>query len=150
MSTGVAGMKLDGDIRMILCMTNTTVDTEQDGINFLDDFTTLDEHDGSGYARLALSGATPSVAIDTARDSVKLTVASNPVFPSLGAGTRDVAGVLFYVDVLADDAQSVPMLWSDYTTPRVADGSNFTIELPSGKVIFEFMQAASGTTPVNF
>lgn len=146
--TGVAGIKLDGDIRMLLCMTNNTVDTENDGIGVLDDFTNLDEFDGSGYARLALSTATPAVAIDTARDSVKWSCAAHPVFPTLSAGTRSVAGVLYYVNILADDAQSVPLLYAPYTTPRVPDGANFTIELPSDKVILELMGAAVGTSPV--
>ena len=43
---------LDTDnIWAALVMTNTTVDTENDGIEHIGDFTTLDECDGSGYVR---------------------------------------------------------------------------------------------------
>lgn len=149
--TGISGMKLDGDLRLLLVMTNTTVDTDDiDTIEFLDDFTTLDEADGSGYARLALSGATPAVAINTTRHSVTLGTSTHPVFPTLGDGTRDIAGVLLYINVLADDAQSVPLLYMPYTTPRVADGSNFTIELPSDKIIYEHICAvAAATSPLD-
>lgn len=147
--TGDAAAKLNGDIRLLLAMTNNTIDdTIDDSIEFLGDITDLDEHDGSGYARLQLATATPTVAIDNTRDSVKLTCASDPVFASLGAGTRSVAGVLFYWNVLGDDAQSIPFIWAPYTTPRNPDGSNFTIELPAGRLIIEVMQAAVGTTPI--
>ena len=146
--TGVSGCNLNADIRMALLMTNTTVDTENDGIENLGDFTTLDECNGANYARRALSTATPTVAIDTARDSVKLSCASHPVFPNLGAGSRSIAGVLFYFNILDDDNQSVPFLYCPYTTPRNPDGGNFTVELPADKVLIEFFQAAVGTDPV--
>lgn len=146
--TGVSGIKWDGDIRLALLMTNTTVDTENDGIEVVSDFATLDEFDGAGYSRLALSTATPAVAIDTAIDGVKLTCTSHPVFPSLSAGARSVAGVLYYWNVLADDDSNVPFLYAPYTTPRVPDGSDFTIELPSDKVIISAFGVAPATSPV--
>ncbi len=146
---GAAGINVVGDIRLILVMTNTTCDTENDAIEFLDDFTTLDECDGTGYARLALSTATPTFDADTARNSNKLVCASHPVFPSLsGDGARNIQGVLYYINVLGDDLQSVPLLYAPYTTPRVPDGSNFTIELPSDKVILEAFHAATATAPI--
>lgn len=145
---GAAGINLLGDIRLALVMTNTTCDTENDSIEFLDDFTTLDEMDGSGYARLALSTATPTVSHDTTRNSIKLVCASHPVFPTLSAGTRNVQGVLYYVNVLGDDTQSVPLIYARYTTPRVPDGTNFTIELPSDKVVVEHLHGATSTTPI--
>ena len=43
------------DIRIALVMTNTTVDTENDAITTIDDFTTLDEMDGANYSRAALA-----------------------------------------------------------------------------------------------
>ena len=39
------------DIRVALVMTNTTVDTENDGMVNVDDFATLDECDGANYVR---------------------------------------------------------------------------------------------------
>lgn len=147
--TGVSGIKLDGDIRLLLAMTNTTLDTENVGVEVLSDFTTLDEFDGAGYARLALSTATPAVAISESRNSVQLTCTDHPVFATLSAGTRSVAGVLFYWNILADDDQSVPFLYCGYATPRVPDGTDFTIELPADKLIMEFFQVAAGTSPVD-
>ena len=43
------------DIRAILVMTNTTCDTEIDAITYVDDYTTLDESDATGYSRQALT-----------------------------------------------------------------------------------------------
>lgn len=147
--TGVSGIKLDGDLRLLLVMTNTTVDTDADSaIEFLDDFTTLDECDGAGYARIALAASTPAVAINNTRDSVTLICTDHPVFPNLDPGTRNIQGVLLYWNVLDDDAQSVPFLYFPYTTPRVPDGGDFTVELPSDKKIFEAFAVANDTTPL--
>lgn len=147
--TGVAGIKLDGDLRLLLCMTNTDADTiDIDTPEFLDDFV-LDEADGAGYARVALSAATPTVAEYAANHSVRLTTATHPVFPSLAAGTRNIAGVLLYWNVLGDDSQSVPLMYMPYTTPRVPDGGDFTIELPTGKLILEVMQVADDTAALS-
>jgi hypothetical protein len=149
MYEGGAGFNMLGDIRLILVMTNTTCDTQNDAIEFLDEFTALDEYDGTGYARLALSTATPTFVADTTRNSNKLQCASHPAFPTLsGDGTRNVQGVLYYWNVLADDTQSVPFLYAPYTTPRVPDGGTFTVELPTDKVVIEFFQAATATAPI--
>lgn len=150
MYEGAAGMNMLGDIRLLLVMTNTTCDTENDSIEFLDDFTLLDEYDGTGYARLALATATPSFNADTTRNSNKLVCANHPVFPTLaGDGTRNVQGVLYYWNVLGDAAQSVPLMYAPYTTPRVPTGADFTIELPSDKVVMEFYHADSPTPLTN-
>jgi hypothetical protein len=149
MLEGAAGMNMLGDIRLALVMTNTTCDTENDAIEFLDEFTLLDEYDGTGYARLALSSATPSFNADTTRNSNKLVCATHPVFPTLsGDGTRNVQGVLYYWNVLGDDAQSVPFLYAPYTTPRVPDGGDFTIELPTDKKVIEFFHGSAATAPI--
>lgn len=149
--TGVSGMKLDGDLRLLLVMTNTTCDTDDiDNVEFLDDFTTLDEADGSGYARVALSSATPTVGVSTSRHSVTLSCADHPVFENLSAGTRNIAGVLLYINVLADDTQSVPLLYFPYTTPRVPDGGDFTVELNSDKILYEYLcGVATSTSPLD-
>ena len=42
------------DIRVLLAMTNTTADTDQDALT-LSGITTMDEYDGTGYSRHALA-----------------------------------------------------------------------------------------------
>lgn len=109
-------------IEVALLMTSTTADTENDAIAALADFTTLDEHDGSGYVRKTLSSklTTKDDANDRAwADAADLT------WTSLGAGTRDVDGVLLLWDDAGTDR---PLSYHKYATPRTADGSNFTVE----------------------
>lgn len=109
-------------IKVLLLMTNTTADTENDGISATTDFTTLDEHDGSGYAQATL--ATKTATKDDANDRGKFD-AADVTFSSLGAGTRDVAGVLLCWN---DGGTLRPITWHEYASPRVADGGDFVVE----------------------
>lgn len=114
------------DIRVLLAMTNTTIDTENDGIVNLDDFATLDEFDGANYVRKAL--ANEAVNKDDAADRAEF-AADNVTWAALGAGTRDIAGALvFYHNT--NDAASVPIAWIEFSaTP---DGNDFTIKWDGG------------------
>lgn len=115
---GLAALTLE----VALVMTNTTVGSENDGIAADSDFTTLDEHDGSGYARQALASKT--VTKDDANDRAKFD-AADVTFASLGAGTRDVAGVLLLMN---DGGTKRPISYHEYQSPRVADGGDFVVE----------------------
>ena len=111
------------DIRIALLMTNTTADTEED-VATISAFTTLDEMDGANYSRAAL--ASEAVAADNANDRGEFD-ADNVTFSSLGAGTRDIAGILLYKHV-TDDTDSVPMAWIDSGGfPITANGGDLTI-----------------------
>lgn len=109
-------------IKVLLLMTNTTADTQNDGISAITDFTTLDEHDGSGYARGTLASKTATK--DDTNDRAKFD-ALDVTFASLGAGSRDVAGVLLCWD---DGGTLRPFSWHEYQSPRVADGGDFVVE----------------------
>lgn len=112
------------DIRVALLMTNTTADTENDGIQHIDDITTLDEHDGANYARQALDNE--AVNLDDANDRAEFD-ADDPTWTALGAGTRSAAGMLVYKHV-NDDTDSIPIAWVEFASPVVGDGTNFTVE----------------------
>ena len=84
-----------------LVMTNTTADTENDGIEHVGDLTTLDESDGSGYVRKAL--ITKVVNLDDANDRAEFD-ADDITWTALGNGTRALQGVLLYVDADNDGA----------------------------------------------
>lgn len=121
--TGGIDLSTD-DIRVILVMTNTTADTEDDK-NTISGFTTLDEMDGSGYSRQALTSE--AVNEDAANDRAEFD-AADPTFASLGAGTRQVAGAIIYQHV-TNDADSIPICWIDTNGfPFTADGTNFTLQ----------------------
>lgn len=104
---GEIDMNLD-DIRVALLMTNTTADTERDE-TVLSGFVTLDEFDGSGYARQALA----SEAVNQDNPNNRSEFDANDIsFGALGAGTRQAAGMLVYKHVGADSA-NIPILWID-------------------------------------
>lgn len=112
-------------VKALLCMTNTTVDTEDDAVDDITDFTTLDEADGASYVRQTLAGKTTTK--QDATDNVKLSC-DDITFTTLGDGTRDIAGVL----IVLDDAGTLrPLSWHEFGVARVADGSNFLVEIRS-------------------
>lgn len=111
------------DIRFVLVMTNTTVDTEAD-TEFVSGFTTLDECDGANYVRKAL--ANEAVAADTANDRGEFT--ADPVtWTALGNGTRQLEGILVIRHV-TNDGDSVPIFFIDPTGwPMNPGGADLTV-----------------------
>lgn len=124
------GVDLDTDtVKMILCMTNTTAQTDPDK-DFIGDLTTLDEFDGSGYTsgfgnagRKTLAGAV--VTSDDANNEGKFD-GDDVTWTSLGAGTRSIDGVLL-VEEITNDAASKIICYVEFTTPIVANGGDVTI-----------------------
>lgn len=112
---------VNDDIRAIVVMTNTTADTENQGIDFIGDFTTLDEYDQS-YTRPVLSGKSIS-KVESAATYVKH-LADNLNLASLAAGTRSIAGVVVYKHI-TNDAASIPLAWCPLSTPKAATGADF-------------------------
>lgn len=108
------------DIRVRLCMTNTTCDTEVDAINNLSDYTTIDVCDATGYADLALTGET--VTADDTNNRAEFD-ANDASFTSLsGDATRDIQGALVYKYVDGTNANDIPVIFVDFTTdiPKTA------------------------------
>lgn len=97
-----------GDFRIILCMTNTTADTDQD-LQFVGSIGTLDEYDGATYARITLGGEV--VNEDAANNRAEFD-ANDISWPTLGAGTRQAAGMILYRFV-TNDADSPLVAWID-------------------------------------
>jgi hypothetical protein len=130
------GIDFDGhDIRVALLMTNTTADTQNDGIDTINDFTTLDEFNGSGYVRKALTNET--VTKDDTNDRAAFS-ADNVTWTTLGAGTRSVAGALIHRHV-TNDTDSIPLAWIEFSaTP---DGNDFVIKWNSGSASGDIIRA---------
>lgn len=123
------------DIRVALLMTNTTADTQNDAIDTINDFTTLDEFDGSGYVRKALANET--VTKDDTNDRAAFS-ADNVTWTTLGAGTRSVAGALIYKHN-TNDTDSIPLAWIEFSaTP---DGNDFVIKWNSGSASGDIIRA---------
>lgn len=118
---GLAGVNLaTADMRVMLVMTNTTADTDQDA-TLISDITTLDEGDGSGYARESI-GSGNQVTADDPNDRAEWD-ASDIVFALLGAGTRQYEGAIIYVD-LGADTTSIPVAYIDDDFPFTGNNSN--------------------------
>lgn len=115
---------LNGDtFKADLLMTNTTCDTENDGIATNNDFTTEDICDGANYVTKTLS--TLAVTQVDASDLAKWT-ADNLTWTALGAGTRQIQGILIYRNV-TNFADSVPVAFIQFASNKTADGSDFTV-----------------------
>lgn len=100
------------DIRARLVMTNTTCDTENDAVANLDDFSTIDPADATGYADVALTGEQASRDDGGDRGEID---ADNVVFSGLGGdASRDYQGVLLYEYVDGTDANDIPMVFIDF------------------------------------
>lgn len=99
------------DIRCLLCMTNTTADTDQDA-GTLSAIGTLDEYDGTGYSRASL--AAQSVVRDDANNRAELTATSPISFgATVGPGTRSAAGMLVYEYIDGTPGNDQPIAWID-------------------------------------
>lgn len=121
-----ATIDLTGDIRALLVMTNTTADTDEDA-QTISGITTLDELDGAGYGRKALTSE--AVAADTANDRGEFT-ASDITFPNVSAGTRAVQAMVLYLHV-TNDTDSIPIAYIDTAT-----GVTFNITPNGGDIRF--------------
>ena len=103
--------------------TTTTADTEAN-IQTLDGYTTLDEMDGANYAVKTLGSLTH--ALDTGNNRFELD-AADVTYTALGAGTRNVQGVLLYKHVDGTDANDQPIAFIEFGSSLSADGSDVTI-----------------------
>jgi len=101
-----AALDLSASIKVLIVMTDTTSDAERT-VATLDEFTTLDEYDGSNYAPQTLSSTTISEDDTNHR---ALFQADNALFESLGPGTRRAQAVIVYQHV-TDHSDSIPIAY---------------------------------------
>ena len=121
-------LHLDGtdDIRVLLVMSNTTADTENDGIATIGNFTTLDEADGTNYTAGGIALLSETVTKDDANDRGEFD-AADITWSSLGAGTRDYAGLIVY-KFITNTSSSLPICWIDDGFPFAGNGSDVTVQ----------------------
>lgn len=115
---------VNDDLRIVPCMTNTTVDTERDAKDSVSDFTTLDEFDGSGYSTGGLALDTQAVNIDDANDRAEFD-AADEVVATLAAGTRAIDGILLISFITSLNA-SLPIFWLEFAADQTPGGGQFT------------------------
>lgn len=110
------------DMRLFLCMTNTTFDTDVDTDNTSG--YTLDEMDGTNYARYTFTSE--AVAVDDANDRASFD-AEDVTFTSLGNGTRQIQGAGIH-EFITNDAGSFPLCWVEFASTVNPGGGNLTIQ----------------------
>jgi hypothetical protein len=112
------------DLRVILVMSSTSADTELHK-NFITEFTTLGEYDGTGYARGQIANL--GITEDAGNDRAEID-GDDQVFASLGVGALQCTGAIVYKHV-TNDADSVPIAFFDTGGfPFDGTGSNVTIQ----------------------
>lgn len=126
------------DVRAKLVMSNTTCDTEIDAINNLDDYTTIDVCDATGYADVTCTGE--AIAADDANDRAEFDL-NDVVFSGLsGDASRDFPGMLLfeYVDgTLANDKNPI---YIEFTAPIPKAATQVTVPWDAQGVV-QFAQA---------
>jgi len=96
------------DIRVLLVMSNTTADTDQDAAT-ISGIGTLDEYDGASYARKAVTGEVTNEDDPNNRAEMD---ADDITWSTLGVGTRQAVGMVVYKFV-TNDADSIPIAYID-------------------------------------
>lgn len=99
------------DVRVLLVMTNTTADTEED-VATIGDITTLDHYDGASYDSTnghALDSE--SVAADDTNDRGEFD-ATNEVLSSIGVGTRQAQAAVI-IKWVTNLSSSIPLVYID-------------------------------------
>lgn len=120
------------DIRIALVMANSTAGSQNDGIVNLDDFTTLDRCDSTGYSDAQLANET--VTKDDPSDEARFD-ADDVTFTALNSdASRNIIGVLVYKFV-TNDADSVVICFLEYATAKTADDSDFVVKFHADGIL---------------
>ena len=98
-------------VKAVLCMNTTTCDTENDAIVNVDDFSTLDRSNATGYADVTL--ASQVVNKDDGNDRAEFDATDISFSGLSGDASRDYLGVLL-IDFQTNDADSVVIAWIEF------------------------------------
>lgn len=122
---GEIDLDAPNDIRVLLVMTNTTADTDQDAHFITGGITTLDEYDGANYVRKALTGETVNTDDPNNRGEFD---AGDVTWTALGAGTRSAAGIVI-IKFVTNDTDNVLIAYIDTGGfPIAGNGGDLTVQ----------------------
>lgn len=116
------------DVRAILVMSNSNVFSLTDNALTTLSALTLDEYDGSSYARVALTSE--GVTKQDGNNRVIFT-SSAIAFGSIGAGTRSAIGILLYKYVDGTAANDYPIAAVAFPAATAGDGTAYTVNCPT-------------------
>lgn len=111
-------------IKAAFLMSNTTADTENDGVDRLNDYTTYDELDDTNYVRPTVTGL--AVVKDDGNDRAELDCDDIVLTGMAGDATRQVVAVQFIEHVDGTAANDVPGPVCEFDSPKTVDSGNFT------------------------
>ena len=119
------------DLRVLLVMTNTSADTEED-VDTIDAFSQIDEYNGANYARQALASQTTTENETNNRGEFD---ATDSTFANLGAGVRQCQAAILYKHV-TDDTDSIPIAYIDTGGfPFAGNGGNVVLGWNTGGIL---------------
>lgn len=120
------------DIRAKLLMSATTADTQNDGLVNVDDITTLDVSDATGYADVALGTETVTKIDATDRAKFSSDSVSGLVFSGLSTpATSNYVGILLYKYVSGLDSADLVIAFIEFTTPIAKEATQVTVPCPA-------------------
>jgi hypothetical protein len=122
---------VNNNVEILLVMNTSTAPTERDGITFVNNYTLLDECDGTGYVRKTLSEKTSSA--DDANDQAAFDF-EDITWLLLGNGTRPLVGLLLIRKVI-DDTDSPAGIFLPFPAETDPGGGDFTVRIPVGGAI---------------
>lgn len=120
------------DVRVLAVMTGSSAETDEDAVN-LDDFTALTEFDGSGYTRVDLANV--AVASDDANDRHEVTADDGSFGATVGAGSGQVIGFVYYRRVDGTAANDIAWCFNDDGCPVDPNGGALDLTLPPDGII---------------
>lgn len=122
------------DIRILLVMSATTCDTEEDAVN-LADFTTLDEFDGVGYSRLDCASVT--TGYNATDDEWQLDCASGSFGDPVAPGSDVIQAMVVYLHVDGTAANDVALAYSSDGGFGVnANNGDLALTVPAAGLMF--------------
>lgn len=120
-------------IRVMLLMSNTTAGVQEDTAT-ISGFTTLDEYDGTNYARQALTAKVVNQNNANNRGEFD---ADDVTWTALGAGARNCVAILVY-HYVTNDEDSIPIAYIDNAPqfPFNGNGGDVTIQWNANGIIW--------------
>ena len=137
-------------LRLMLISTNTTADTENDGITAVSGsgaFTTLDQFDGDINSQAFSSQKNSDHHIKTVTCSVTesgttkyLTASGTITWTSVDAGTRNIQGVLLFKHTndsggAGVDPEGTHIAFFDFSSDVTPNGGNISVTFSSNRMI---------------
>lgn len=117
-------------IKAKLVMSNSTCPTEPD-VDDKDNFTTLDECNATGYTEQTLAGQ--AVTVDTVNNRGELDANDVNFGNLLNDATRDIIGVLLYID--AGAGVEIPLAYIEFPYSVAPDGGAYTVQWDAQGII---------------